>query len=143
MLAAGGAAEPKLEILDARHASLTPNLAVILFGPAKAGLTLALALQDDGWKFQLDAPLTAADVDAIVAYHEHLQSALDQLVEWVEATPTLDEAQLQAALTKALLGQPLELQPKEEVRPEEGAEGGEKEEPPPRRGGRGVRPPGS
>jgi hypothetical protein len=142
VLAAGGAGESKLEVLDARHATVTPNLAIILFGPAKAGPTLALALQDDGWKFQLDAPLTAADADAIVAYHEHLQSALDQLVEWIEATPKLDEAQVQAALTKALLGQPLELQPKEEAHPEGAAEGEGKEQPPTGRGGR-VRPPGS
>jgi hypothetical protein len=105
----GGATEPQADILDADHASVTPNPALVLFGTEKAAPNLQLLRQKNEWKFQLAAALTDADVKAIKAYHEQLQAALDRLVAWVDASPTADEAQLQAELDKARDGQPVTI----------------------------------
>lgn len=103
----GSESELKWEVLDADHVSISPNLALPLFGP-KATPTLQLARQGGEWRYQLEAPLTAEDVNAIVAFHGQLQKSLDALVEWVATSPTVDEDQLRALLAKALQGEPAE-----------------------------------
>ena len=117
----GGDATLKWDLLDAEHATLTPNPAAILFGPAKAPPALSLTRQGAEWKFQLGAPLSEADVDAIVSYHQQLQKSLDQIVDWLDTTGTKDEAEITANLEKALKGEPLELKaPAEGERPDAG-----------------------
>ena len=112
----------KWDLLDAEHATLTPDPAAILFGPAKAPPALSLTRQGAEWKFQLGAPLSEADVDAIVAYQQQLQKSLDQIIDWLDSTGTTDEAQIAANLEKALKGEPLGLEGKAEGdRPEAGA----------------------
>ena len=155
-LRGGGDAAPKIELVDGEHASVKPNVAAVLFGPTKATPSIPVVLRNGEWRFELDAPLTAADVEAIVKYHQQLQAALDSMSEWAAAAATVDEAQLVAAVGKALTGQPLELpaagtpdepKPDEAAPPEAppaepGAEGGEQApQPTPRGRGRG-RPPG-
>jgi hypothetical protein len=104
-----GETEPKWELFGSDRASVTPNVALILFGPAKAGAGMQLARQKSDWRFQMAAPLAEADVNAIKTYHEGLQAALDQLVDWVTAEETPAEAQLKTELGRALQGQPLSL----------------------------------
>lgn len=146
----GGEAELKWDILDAEHASISPNFSALLFGP-KATPTLQLARQAGDWRFQLAAPLSAEDVDVIVAFHTQLQRDLDAVIDWVATAETVDTAQLSTLLTKALQGQPIEpgsekataAQP--QAKPGEEKDAGEKkEEPPPRPKGKGqrVRPAG-
>lgn len=101
----GGGADLKWDMLDADHASVTPNLTALLFGP-KATPTLQLARQAGEWQFQLEAPLSAEDVGVIVAFHEQLQKALDSVVESVAAAETVDVAQLTEMLAQALQGAP-------------------------------------
>jgi hypothetical protein len=112
----------KWDLLDAEHATLTPDPAAILFGPAKAPPALSLTRQGAEWKFQLGAPLSEADVDAIVTYQQQLQTALDQIIDWLDSTGTTDEAEITANLEKAVNGEPLELEGTAEgERPEAGA----------------------
>jgi hypothetical protein len=105
----GGAAEPQTDLLDAEHASVAPNPALVLFGAEKTAPNLQLVRQKNEWRFQLQAELTDGDVQTIKAYHEKLQAALDRLMAWVDASPTVDEAQLQAELSKARDGRPLSI----------------------------------
>ena len=105
----GGAQEYKTDVLDAEHASVTPNPAALLFGPEKATPSLQLVRQKGEWKFQLQAALEDADVKAIKAYHEQLQAALDRIVAWVDARPTLEAEEVQAELVKARDGQALSI----------------------------------
>jgi len=145
----GGESELKWDVLDADHVSISPNLALPLFGP-KATPTLQLARQGGEWRYQLDAPLTAEDVNTIVAFHEQLQKALDAAVEWVATSPTVDEDQLRVLLAKALQGGPAEpgaepaaAGPK--AKPGAEKDTGEKKEeqkPAPRGKGGRLRPPG-
>jgi hypothetical protein len=106
----GTDAAPKCDILDAEHASVTPNPAGILLGPAKATPSLQLVRKEGEWKFQLEAPLTDADAEAIKAYHAGLRAALDEIVEWLEKTPAVDEAQLKKALASVVQGKPAGLE---------------------------------
>lgn len=156
-LRGGGDAAPKIELVDGEHAGVKPNLAAALFGPVKAAPSMQLVLRTGEWKFQLDAPLTAVDVEAIVKYHQQLQGALDSITDWVASAAKVDEAQLVAAVGKAVAGQPLELpapgapapepKPDEAAPPEQppaqpGGEGGEQPPPQPGPGGGRERRPG-
>jgi hypothetical protein len=117
----GDAAGLKWDLLDADHATLTPDPAAILFGPNKAPPALSLTRQGGEWKFQLGGPLSEADVAAIVTYHEQLQQSLDQIVAWLDTSGTTDEAEITGNLDKALKGEPLELKaPAEAERPDAG-----------------------
>jgi hypothetical protein len=138
----GGEAELKWEILDPDHASIAPNLTRPLFGP-KATPTLQLVRQQGEWRFQLEAPLTAADADEIVAYHNQLQQGLDAIVDWVATSANVDEQQLQKLISAALQGQPVQPQAvpaagKSEPAGEKGAQ--KEEEKPKPRGAKGGRP---
>lgn len=140
-LRGSGAVEPKWDLLDADHASVRPNLALILFGPVKRAPSMAVGRQADGWRFQFDAPLTAADVEAILAFHAQLQDALDQIHDWVDASEKVDEAQLRTVLSQALAGEPIELGgPREE--PAVAPDGGRTAPSPPDRGRTAPPPPG-
>lgn len=108
-LRGAGAEEPKWDLLDAEHASVTPNLARVLFGPVKHSESMIAARQADGWKFQFDTPLTAEDAAAIVTYHEKLLGALQQILDWLDANEEFDEAVLAQAARNALNGEPLGL----------------------------------
>lgn len=144
-----GGGEPKIDKLDDEHATVTPNLARFLFGPVKMTPSMAIAKTPEGWKFQLDSPLTAADVEAVLAFHKKLQEALDKVIDWVNTQETVDAAQLQAAVVQALAGQPVDLgtgekkaEPTPEPAPTPVPEGGRgRVAPPPGRGGRQA-PPG-
>lgn len=105
-----GAAEgPKVDTLDAQNASATPNVARVLFGPKAGGDALKLKKGPQGWKVQLEAPLTDADVAAIEAFHKALQGALNQMLDYARATKPLDEARLTEAAAKALRGDAIDL----------------------------------
>ncbi len=105
----GATEKPKVDTLDAQNASAKPNVARILFGPKAGGDTLKLKKGPQGWKVQLDAPLTDADVEAISAFHKKLQEALTQMLDWTRATKPLDEAKLTDAAAKALQGEAIDL----------------------------------
>ncbi len=124
-----GAMEPKWELFGSDRASVTPNVACVLFGPAKAGTSMQLARQKTDWRFQLATPLAEPDIKAIRTYHEGLQAALDQLVDWVTAEATLAEQQLKAELGHALQGQPISVGEAGAAKPEAGEP---KPGPPPR-----------
>lgn len=104
-----GAEEPRWDLLDAEHASVTPNLALVLFGPVKRGESMAVALQEGEWKFQFNTPLTATDVADITAYHEKLLDSLQQIQDWLDANENFDETILAEAARSALNGEPLNL----------------------------------
>lgn len=104
-----GSAELKWELADNDHASVTPNITMLLFGPVRAADAMVLVRGENGWRFQLDTPLTAEDVDAIVTFHQNLQTALNQIITWLDASATVDEAQLKTAIAQALSGQPIDL----------------------------------
>ncbi len=106
----GPSGDPKVDKLDDEHATITPNLALLLFGPVKMTPTMAIAKTPDGWKFQLDSPLSAADVDAIIAFHKKLQDVLDKVIEWLDKQETVDPNQLQTIVAQAAAGQPVELE---------------------------------
>ena len=119
--------EPTWDLLDAEHASVRPNVTAMLLGPVRPSEALALAREADGWRIQLESPLTAEDVDAVVAYHTALQAALDGIINWADEAEQLDEAQLQALLLQALQGQPPALGDEDapgvpETQPDEEAE---------------------
>lgn len=135
---------PRWELLDPQNASVTPNPAALLLGPTKATPVLRLVLDSGQWRFRLDAPLTKADVDAIVAYHQELQEQLGRIIDWVARTSAVDEATLSAALDAAVAGQAVELPaaaPPPEATPPPAEE--DEEPPPTPRPGRGVRQPGT
>jgi len=102
-------AEPTWELLGPGHVSVQPNLASLLFGPERKTPTLALGLSDDGWKYELDSPLTADDVSGILDYHEKLQDALDEVTSWLDAGEGVTEERVREVLTKAVAGEPLGL----------------------------------
>ncbi|MEW6251980.1 MAG: hypothetical protein AB1716_15165 [Planctomycetota bacterium] len=131
-------ADQKIELVDAEHASITPNPLMVFFGPSRTTPALRAALVEGEWKFELEQPLTAEDVAAIEAYHQQLQATLDQIDEWLAGAAGLDEAQLQGALTKAVQGEPVEL-----GAPAEGAPAAEPNAAPAGPGMKGVRPPGT
>lgn len=134
---------PNAEMLDPQNASVNPNPAALLLGPAKTTPTLRLAWDAGQWRFRLDAPLTKAEVDGIVAYHERLQEQLSDIIDWVARTPAVDEPTLRAALEAAVAGQPVELPA--EAQPPQPTAGPDEEEDAPdgARPPRGVRPPGT
>lgn len=104
-------AAPSWEILDADHASVTPNVARYLLGPTVGDASaIALARQADGeWKFQLDQPLDADRVNTILEFHERVQDELNKIVDWVFDAEELDEDLLATAINRALVGEPVEL----------------------------------
>ncbi len=104
-----GETEPKWELFGSDRASVTPNVAFILFGPAHAGTGMQLVRQKSDWRFQLATPLGEADAKALKTYHEGLQAALDRLVDWVTAEETPAESQLKTELGRALQGQPVSV----------------------------------
>ncbi|MBP7748192.1 MAG: hypothetical protein KA383_18925 [Phycisphaerae bacterium] len=139
-LTAGMLPALQIDVLDAEHVSVTPNLTAVLFGHVKATPALQMVRADGEWKIQLDAPLTEEDVTQIVAYHEQLQTSLDQVVDWAEKAETIDFAELQTMLTRVMTGQPLD----ESRGPDAEAKTGEQTEEPrpsPRGRGRGRRTP--
>jgi len=99
-----GDVTPKWEILDPEHAVVTPNLAAAIFGPS-ATPTLTAAKGPQGWKFQLKAALTAADVEAILAVHKQIQEQLDQMLESIESGKAPDFAAMMESMMKAMAGQ--------------------------------------
>jgi len=135
----GGEANLKWEILDPNHASISPNLTQPLFGP-KATPSLELVREGGEWRFQLAAPLTAADVEEILAFHQQLQKALDAIVEWVATSATVDEAQLQTLIGNALRGEPVEPQATASKAEPEGEKDQKEEAKPKAAGGKGARP---
>lgn len=104
-LSGGAAHRLQFELLDPQHASVTPNVAVILFGPVGASPALRLEQADGKWQFQLDGPLTEADSAKIKAFHDELQVTLDALIDKVDAAETVNIQELAAAWAAALGGQ--------------------------------------
>jgi|GEM_PF-1764893 len=146
---------PRWDVLDAASASVTPNVALGLLGPERGRGTLRLVLADGEWRFQLESPLTSAEVQAIIAYHEKLQQEVDKIIDWLGRVPTAEEATVAAAIEAAAAGKPVDLpepQPSEEFTPAPAAEPAPGEPPkeqsgapapqPGRGRGRGIRPPG-
>jgi hypothetical protein len=108
-----GDVQIKVDMLDADHASVTPNVARVLFGSVKASGAMSVVRQPDGWKLQFDAPLTEKDVAAITAFHGKLQNSLDQIIDWLSASKKVNEEQLKAAVGQALQGEAVQLAPPE------------------------------
>lgn len=108
-LRGAGATQPTWDLLDAEHASVKPNIGKVLFGPATTGDAMVVAKQEGVWRFQLDKPLTAEDVAAIVAYHQKLQEQLTKLIDYVSSVDQVDEAVVTAAATAALNGEEVQL----------------------------------
>lgn len=105
----GGDVSPTYEILGPQSVSVTPNVALMLFGPQLAGPAMQLALTAEGWRFQLERPLTPADVTGIVSYHEQLRTALGEMIDWLSNEKDVSPAAVESALDNALHGRPLEL----------------------------------
>ncbi len=99
----------KVDVVDAKNAGVTPNVARVLFGPALAGPALKAKLGDDGWKLQLERPLAEADVAGMLAFHEKLRDALLKIAGYVRATDSPDPALLKAAAAAALAGEAVDL----------------------------------
>lgn len=127
----------KVDVVDAKNAGVSPNVARVLFGPALAGPALKAKLGDDGWKLQLERPLVEADITEILAFHEKLRDALLKIAGYVRATDSPDPALLKAAAAAALAGQAVDLpvteeggseQPAAEKAAEAGESPGEKPE---------------
>jgi len=108
---------------DGQNAVVEPNLAVMLLGPAAAEPSIRLSLQGDQWKFQLPAPLDEADVEQVLAFHRQLQQMLDNVIDYVDRSKTIDPQGLMAALMQMSQGQQLELPSLEP----EAAEAGDKQ----------------
>jgi hypothetical protein len=123
VLRGAGDTQPKVDALDADHASVTPNLATVLFGSVKQARAMSAARGPEGWKFQLDGPLTDADVEALAAFHKKLQAGLNQIIDWLDAAKKVDEAQLKTAVAQALQGEPITLEAPPSAEPEEKAPG--------------------
>lgn len=100
---------PSVELVNPTQATLTPNAAGLLLGNVKESPSLIAEFQDGRWRLQLDGPLTADDVADIVAYHEKLRSALNEVIDWVEASDPIDVEQLRDALRNAAEGEPVEV----------------------------------
>jgi hypothetical protein len=102
----GAGAELKIDVLeDGQHASVTPNLGMVLFGPLDPTPNMRVALVDGKWLFQPGAPLDDAKVAGIVAYHGMLQKGLDAAIEYVESHETIEPAELQRVLMQSLTGE--------------------------------------
>lgn len=101
--------EPEWTILSGESASVTPNVAAILFGPAKSTPSLTVMQQDGEWQFQLDAPLTAEETQQIVQYHEKLQEQLNRIVDYLYAVDNPDEQVVRTAIEQARAGETVEL----------------------------------
>lgn len=107
----GGAGGPQVQfdvkLLDGDHASVTPNLAPALFGTVTASPALAVVRQGGEWRFQLPSPLTAEDVETILAFHRQLQGALDEVLALAETSPEkLDLVTIGQIITKAMAAEP-------------------------------------
>ncbi len=102
-------ADPRIELADQEHGSVKTDVMKPIFGPDKTPPALNVAVEDNEWKFQLGAPLTPADVDAIVAYHTQLQKSLDQIFEWLSGAATLDEAKFKTVFAQAVAGKPVDI----------------------------------
>lgn len=94
----------RIEIQGAANATVTPNLTAGLLGP-KATPAMILAKSGDKWLIQLDAPLSAADVSAINAFHGMVQAAITALTEQVESGAITTAEQLAQVLGGAASGQ--------------------------------------
>lgn len=97
-----------VEVLDAEHATISPNLAGLIFGPAKTTPALKAVQKEGKWLFQLEAPLTEDDAKTIIAYHSELKSVLDKVMTAIESGAPND-ATLIAMLTDARLGKPVTI----------------------------------
>lgn len=114
------AAAPEVNVLDADHASITPNLSTLLFGPVRPTPAMAVVREAAGWRFQIEPPLTQDDVDQIVAYHRQLQATLDQVMNTLDTAEQVDPTQIIALLAQALQGEappPAPDQPPAETQP--------------------------
>jgi hypothetical protein len=100
-----GSPELKVDVLDGDHASVTPNLALVLFGPARMSPSLNAVRAGDDWKFELNAPLAPDDARAIIAFHEVLSGAIEKIITAVESGEPLDEAALMRMVMQAVQGQ--------------------------------------
>lgn len=93
---------PQLTVVDINTVSVTPNPLVPLFGPGQANDAVTLKRSDDNtWKIELVDGLDEARIDAAVAYHQQLTTALNELTTAVEGDQvTQQEAldQMQAAV---------------------------------------------
>lgn len=101
--------DPEWTILSGESASVTPNVAAILFGPAKSTPSLTVMQQDGEWQFQLDAPLTAEETQQIVQYHEKLQEQLNRIVDYLYAVDNPDVQVVRTAIEQARAGETIEL----------------------------------
>ncbi len=142
----------KYELLDPQHASVSPNwLGPLLFGPQRATPALPAVLQGGQWRFQLDPPLSAADAPLVALWHQAMQRALDQAVDWVQATETFTPEELGVKVGTLIAGEMMRggatTQPAEAAPPAEQTKGAEEKNPPapgaPPRGRGGGRGPGS
>jgi hypothetical protein len=105
-----GAEDPEIDVLDASHATVKPNVARIMFGTVGSSRSLALAKQDGVWRFQLEQPLTADDAGDIAIYHSSLQVTLDRITQWIDSTSQVGEEQLRDVFSLALDGEQIDLE---------------------------------
>lgn len=108
-LAKGADVAVSWEFAGPENASVTPNLALILFGPVRANPTMLVGKEGDVWQFQLDTPLTADEARQIVDYHKTLQAQLGQIINWLYEAQTIDPTVLTQFVTQALAGETIEL----------------------------------
>ncbi len=97
---------PAVEILDPQHASVTPNVAWMLFGPEKAGAGLKLVLLDGYWRFQLDAPLQEGDATTVVLFHDNYLGEIQKITDWVAAASQINQQALEDAIENVSEGKP-------------------------------------
>jgi hypothetical protein len=94
----------QVEMTGPDAATVTPNILSGLFGPEVSGPDIKLVQVAGEWRFELDAPLTDADVAKIAEFHKTLQAAAQQVRVAIEQGQ-LDKEQI-LAMVAAMSGQP-------------------------------------
>jgi hypothetical protein len=96
---------------QAEQVRITPNPLLVILGPQHTPPELVLVRRGEQWKIHLPQPLTAEALAEVLAYHEQVQRALDQLIEALDNKTIAGREAVYAALLKVGQGQPLEAEP--------------------------------
>ncbi len=104
-----GAQETSIELQDDnRSATVSPNIALVLFGPVRSTDTLRLERGPQDWQFRIE-PLSADEASEVIAFHRYLNAALGDILAWVKSDSAFDEARLEEAVATALRGEPIDV----------------------------------
>jgi hypothetical protein len=113
LLMFGTADKPKHEVFSGGTGAVTPNVARVMFGPVKTGPTLGIASTENDWLFQLESPLEAGDMAALMSYHDEYGTKLAALIDFVSQVDTLSLPEAQKLIEELLSGAAPSIPPKE------------------------------